>query len=161
MHTLARGILILALAVGCSPRATTPDSVTATLAAVGGLGLRCGEGVEDNVPSGLVQWSCRGAIDGVDASVLIDGSRDGVVGLTLVVEGSADPDVARSRFGRIVDSVPPLTGAPVLKDALAEWAGPQRISTIGGVRVVAECDSTQCVVGVAPEVDALQPLPLP
>lgn len=161
MGSLVAGILILTLVSGCDPRAASRDAVQPTLAAVESLGLRCGEGVEDNVPSGLVQWTCGGAMQGMPSTVLVDGSQEGVVGITLFVAGSNDPGAARIQFAHLIDAVPPLSTAPVLKDTLTGWTGHRQASTIGGVRVAAECDPTQCVITVATERDALRPLPLP
>ena len=161
MRNAVASILVIALATGCGLRETAPDAVRPTLAAIEALGLRCGDGVKDNVPSGLFQWSCRGAIEGVGTALLVDGNEKGVAGLTLLVDDPSDPGVARTQFGRLVDAVPPLTTAPVLKDALASWTGGQQSSTIGGVRVSASCDVTRCIVAVMPARDALHPLPLP
>jgi hypothetical protein len=154
------GFLILALAAGCSPRETTPDAVLTTLAAIEALGLRCGAGLRDNVPSGLFQWSCDGSIEGVHSVLLVDGSHEGVAGISLFVDDPTDPEVARSQFGRLVDSVPPLTTAPVLKDVLAGWTGRQQARTVLGVRISAQCDATQCIVTVMPDRNARGPLPL-
>jgi hypothetical protein len=161
MRYALAGILVIALAAGCSPRETAPGAVQATLAAIETLGLRCGDGAKDNVPSGLFQWTCRGAIEGVRSALLVDGNQDGVAGMTLFVDDPGDPGVARTQFGRLVDSVPPLTNAPALKDTLASWTGAQQTWTVGGVRIFALCDGTHCVVTVMPTGDALRPLPLP
>ena len=152
---------ILVLAAGCIGRMATPALVRPTLAAIEILGFRCGDGLKDNVPSGLFQWSCRGAMDAAPSTVLVDGNEDGVEAITLFVSDPSDPGIARRAFGRLVDGVPPLSNAPVLKDALAGWMGGQQASTVGGVRIVALCDATQCIVIVMPAGDALRPLPLP
>jgi hypothetical protein len=161
MRYAVAGILVIALAAACSPRETAPGAVQATLAAIETLGLRCGDGLKDNVPSGLFQWSCSGAIEGVHSTLLVDGNQEGVAGLTLLVDDPSDPRVARSQFGRLVDAVPPLTNAPVLKDTLASWTGRQQAWTVGGVRISALCDATHCIVTVLSARDALRPLPLP
>jgi hypothetical protein len=161
MRYAVAGILVIALAAACSPRETAPGAVQATLAAIERLGLRCGAGVKDNVPSGLFQWSCSGAIEGVRSALLVDDNQEGVAGMTLLVNDPRDPGVARTQFGRLVDAVPPLTNAPVLKDTLASWTGAQQTWTVGGVRIFALCDGTQCTVTVMPTRDAIHPLPLP
>jgi hypothetical protein len=155
------GILILASAAACSAPPTTPAAVQPTLAAIETLGLRCGDGVKDNVPSGLFQWSCSGAMEAVKATVLVDGNDEGVAGFTLVFQDLSDPAIARDRFGKLVDAVPPLSTAPVLKDLVAGWAGGQQDWTAGGVHISALCNATQCIVTVLPSRDPLRPLPLP
>jgi hypothetical protein len=155
------GSLILALAAGCVGQLTTPAAVRPTLEAITSLGFRCGDGHRDNVPSGLLQWSCGGSIDSVRSTVLVDGNDGGVAGITLLVEAPSDPGVARRGFGRLVDAVPPLSTAPVLKATVAAWTGPQQMWTVGGVRLSADCDPSQCIISVLPSGDPLRPLPLP
>jgi hypothetical protein len=155
------GILVLALAAGCIGRGTTPAAVQPTLAAIETLGFRCGNGVRDNVPSGLFQWSCSGSMEAARSTVLVDGNDAGIEGITLFVDDPSHPGVARSGFGRLVDAVPPLSSAQVLKDTVAGWTGGQQAWTIGGVHIAAQCDATQCVVTVLPSRDPLRPLPVP
>ncbi len=161
MRSAVVGILVLAFVTGCLGRSSTPPAVQPTLAAIEALDFHCGDGVKDNVPSGLFQWSCSGAMETARASVLVDGNEHGVAGITLVVDDPSDPGVARNGFDRLVDGVPPLRDAGVLKDTVAGWTGGQQAWTVGGVRISALCDSTQCIVIVMPAEDALRPLPLP
>jgi hypothetical protein len=161
MRSAAVGVLVLAIAAGCVGRGTTPAAVQPTLTAIETLGPRCGDGVKDNEPSGLFQWSCGGAVNAVRSTVLVDGNEDGVAGITLMLDGTSDPGVARNGFGRLVDAVPPLSTAPVLKDTLAGWTGGQQAWTVGGVRISALCDTTQCIVTVMSAQNPLRPLPLP
>jgi len=154
-------ILVLALATGCSDPESTLSGVQPTLAALDALGFRCGDGAKDNVPSGLLQWSCSGEMEGAPLTVLVDGNEQGTTGITLVVDDPANPGVAGRAFGRLVDAVPPLSTAPVLKDSVAAWTGRQQARIIGGVRVSAECDATHCIITVLPARDPLRPLPLP
>jgi hypothetical protein len=155
------GILVLALVAAYIGRGTTPAAVRPTLTAIEALGFRCGDGVKDNVPSGLFQWSCVGAMDAARSTVLVDGNDEGVAAITLFVDDPSDAGVARSAFGRLVDAVPPLSNARVLKDTIAGWTGGQQAWTVGGVRISALCDATLCMVTVMPAGDALRPLPLP
>src|SRR5207344_1807642 len=99
------GILILALAAGCDGLSTRPATVQPTLDAIESLGMRCGDGVRDNVPSGLSQWSCTGSLDGASSTLLVDGNAEGVAGITLVVDGPVDAATTRQRFGLVVDGV--------------------------------------------------------
>ena len=159
-HPLS-ALTLLALVAGCGGSSTAPAVVRPTLAGIEALGLRCGAGVKDDVPSGLFQWRCTGSLGGAGATVLVDGNDEGVAGVTLVADGSTDPEVARASFGRLVDAVPPLSTAPILVDQLDGWTGDQRSTVIGGVRVSALCDATQCLIWVMPAADPLRPLPLP
>jgi hypothetical protein len=161
MRSAVVGILAVSLASGCIGQGTTPPEVQPTLAAIENLGFRCGDGVKDNVPSGLFQWSCSGTLVSVRSTVLVDGNEEGVAGITLVVEDPSDPAVAGTAFGRLVDAVPPLSTAPVLKATVAGWTGDQQAWTVGGVRISALCGATQCMVTVMPTRDPLRPLPLP
>jgi hypothetical protein len=159
MRPAIAGTLILVLAIGCAGKAG--PAVQPTISAIETLGFHCGDGIRDNVPSGLFQWSCVGALEATRASVLVDGNDEGVEGLTLDVEDPGHPGVAAAEFGRLVDAVPPLSSAPMLKDTVAAWTGGQKAWTVGGVRVWADCDAAQCLIGVMPAGDALRPLPLP
>lgn len=161
MRSAIGASLILAFVAGCVGPGNDPPAVQPTLAALETLGLDCGNATKDNVPSGLFQWSCAGAIESRQSSVLVDGNADGVAGITLVVDVPGDPAGARSRFGRLVDVVPPLSAAPVLKDSVAGWTGQQQTWTVGGVRIYADCLTAHCMFIVMPAVDALRPLPLP
>ena len=156
------GVGMLAVTVaGCAIGSATPDAVRPTVAAIETIGYRCGDGVKDNVPSGLFQWSCTGTVDGVPSTILVDGNAEGVAGVTLFVEDPRDPGATARQFAHLVEGVPPLNTAPVLKDTVADWAGAQQAWTVGGIRISAQCDATQCLFVVAPAGDAIHPLPLP
>lgn len=152
---------LLALLAGCAGAPSAFPRVQPTLAAIETLGFHCGDGVADNVPSGLFQWLCPGAVEGVRSTVLVDGNEEGVVGITLVIDESTDPDVARAGFRDLVNGVPPLNTAPLLVDTLAGWTGGKQRESVGGVRVSGVCDATQCIVMVESAHDPLRPLPLP
>jgi hypothetical protein len=161
MRSRLASLVLVVLAVGCSGVMGAPARVRPTLVAIGTLGFACGAGIRDNVPSGLSQWSCKGTLDGAEATILVDGKEEGVTEITLDVLAPNDPSTARKEFRRLVTEVPPLSSAPDLVDTLADWDGGQRRVTVGGVAVYAECDSTQCVVGAFTDDDPLRPLPLP
>jgi hypothetical protein len=146
--------------MGCALQSAAPAVVGQSLTAIEALGLRCGDGIKDNVPSGLFQWSCRGMMAGAPTTVLVDGNDKGVTAIALVTDGSTDATLAAAQFGRLVDAVPPMRTAPILKDTVAGWTGAQQVRTIGGVRISASCE-TQCHISVMPAGDALRPLPLP
>jgi hypothetical protein len=158
MRRLLLTAALVALVAGCNG---TPAAVRPTLAGIIALGYRCGEGMKDNMPSGLFQWQCDGAVDETASTVLVDGNQEGVVGMTLFVDTSTDPEVARRSFARLVAGVPPLNAAPALADSLVGWTGRQQSHVVGGVRVFAECEATHCIVIVMPCGDALHPMELP
>ena len=161
MRRLLASALLTGLVAACAAHGSPPAGVASTLTAIEALGPTCGEGTADHVPSGLTEWSCRGEMMRAAVTVLVDGNDEGVAGVTLVVADSTDPALTTDRFGRLVDAVPPLRTAPILKEALAGWAGSQRTRVIGGVRISAECGASQCLVIVMPAENALRPLPLP
>lgn len=151
--------LLIALAVlgvgGCTPTAIEP-----TLADVRALGFACGDGVRDNVPSGLSQWHCSGRIATKEAAIAVNGSEAGVTEIDLVIN-SPDPELMRSAFMRVATDVTPLKVGPALRDALAGWSGQQRTTVVGSARVASECDTTQCIVEVTSMDGSLRPLRLP
>lgn len=157
------GTLVLALVLaGCSATAQAPALVRPTLVAVEGMGFRCDDGIPDNVPSGLVQWTCPGTVEGTRASVLVEGNADGVASVMLVVDGRPDPAIARRGWAQLAGAVPPLSAAPAVGGAIVDWVGVEPATReIDGVRIRAECDEFQCIVNVVPDGDVLRPLPLP
>lgn len=154
MHRWLAPLLVLAV-VGCTPR-----GIQGTLGDLNTLGFTCGDGIADNVPSGLTQWSCRSDGGGPSTAVDIDGNGQGVTELTVVVE-STDLAVAKQSYRRIAGAVAPLTQAPALLDVLSTWAGPQELFTVGSAKVAAECDATQCIIDIDSVDGPLQPLRLP
>ena len=100
MRHLALAILAASVTLSaCIGARSAPATVQPTLAAVATLGFRCGEGIPDNVPSGLIEWRCQGELDDAASSMLVDGNDEGVAGITLVMDESTDPRVARRGFG--------------------------------------------------------------
>jgi hypothetical protein len=155
-------VLLVCLGVlACSPVDAAEARMKPTLAALETLGFRCGDGSRDNEPSGLVQWSCGGRLDEHASTVLLDASDEGVVALTLFVDGSGDATTVRADFARIVDVVPPLDTAPILKSVIADWSGGQHEWTVGGVRLRGECAGGTCILAITSAGDPLRPLPRP
>lgn len=153
--------LLLALVAGCAGVAAAPAPVRPTLEALRALGLRCGAGVKDNVPSGLYQWSCSGSVGGVPWWVSVSGNDVGIAEIDLTTPESTDPGVARAAYARLVAATPPLSRAPALAGALGGWTGPPQAVELDGVRVWAGCDATQCNVFVVTAGDAIKPMPIP
>jgi hypothetical protein len=146
----AIAVLMLAACAGNSMRPTLTDLRSAV----------CGDGVRDNVPSGLWQWRCRGRVAGTDAFVDVDGNEAGVAEITLTVD-STDPALIGAEFARLAARVAPLTSAPGLADALGTWTSQQIFTTVGRARVEHECDGTQCYLELVSIDGPLTPLMLP
>lgn len=159
-------MLALQLATrGLVPR--PPGAVEPTIDAIVALGLTCGGGLHDNVPSGLSQWHCNGSIDGMaGVGILVGGNDAGVSDIDVVTETD---DVATSRAiaGRVVRSTPPLTSidglAIRLDDVLRAWDGRQLVAELDPLRISAACvppsefGDGQCMIHfVGP--DALKPM---
>ena len=141
-----------------------PESVRPTLEAWRAIGLTCGDPTEDNVPSGLLQWSCRGDFDGVDLAGTLDGDDRGVFGLQFVVPAATRADVALNAFSRLVDATPSLDGhESEIAAFISGWPGLNSIGSFGDVNVRADVDATLRAVTISPgprrNVD--DPIPTP
>src|SRR6187549_3751869 len=132
--------LLAGLLAGCNAL-SAPTAVRPTLDEVEALGYDCGEGVADNVPSGLFQWKCSGTVAGHRSIVDVEGDDDGVAGLTLDIN-STDPTITRAEFQRLATSVSLVSAEPALVGALDAWSGVQNPVRIGDARVNGECDAT-------------------
>ena len=112
----------VAIVAGCGVR--IPDRVAPTLDALRQAGLRCGEPQKDNVPSGLLEWSCDGLDHGAAVRVLVDGDEKGVFDLTALVPASAGTATAREVFVDVVDIVPAFAEIrPASGSWLRQWTG--------------------------------------
>lgn len=130
----AIAVLIVA---ACAPR-----SVRQTLTALRSTGYVCGEGVRDNVPSGLWQWRCRGPVAGTDAFVNGDGHDAGAAEITLSVD-STGPALIAAEFARLAPRVAPLTTTPGLADALGTPTSQHVFATVGRAAVEHVYDGMQ------------------
>jgi hypothetical protein len=149
-------MLLAGLLAGCTG---APDAVRPTLKALAHRGYACGDGIKDNVPSGLYQWKC--ARDGTPETIVdIDGNDRGVAELDIVVRDTETAHV-RQAFAEIVAAVPPLSSAPWLAGGLDGWTGPQASWDLNGVHVTGLCDATQCIVIIVTAASPIEPLPLP
>lgn len=162
------------LVAGC---ARAPSAVEPTLVAVEALGAACGEGIPDNVPSGLVEWQC-GATSGGEAAdhlirgVTVDGNGEGVARVILVMDRDRmiidgvgtypGPDRLRAALALLVDRVAPLTASPALGDALGGWAGEEIATVVGSGRIQASClEVGPCYLEIGPVGSPREPLQLP
>jgi hypothetical protein len=94
------------------------------------------------------------------AVIDVNGNDRGVAEIIASID-SADPDVMRIEFQRVVTGIALLKVAPGLRGALATWSGQQQVTTVGNARVVGQCDATQCDVDVTSVEGPLEPLRLP
>jgi hypothetical protein len=127
---------------GCGAASRAPAVVRPTLEAVERLGLPCGDGEPDNVPSGLFQWHCGPVSDLGSRAILVGGNDAGVSDID-VVSPTNDLAAAREWFVQVIGAVPPLSGVgglgSALDAALGTWAGQQKSVEFGGVYVTASC----------------------
>jgi hypothetical protein len=136
-------VVVAIFASACALGRSAPAAVQPTLDALTALGLHCGDGIPDNVPSGLSQWHCRAKADGDHGDdVLVNGNNAGIAELD-VVTVSDDPAPSRTLLIRVVATTPPLAAldglAADLNDALIDWAGEQRTVNVRGLTLRAEC----------------------
>ncbi len=120
-----------------------PEAVRPTLDAIAALGLQCGSGIPDNVPSGLFQWHCHGSIESTtDVIILVGGNEAGVSALDISTP-TDDFASARAVLGPVAARVPPLSGLDGLPAALHEafrsLSGRQTSIELLGLRVSAWC----------------------
>jgi hypothetical protein len=113
--------------------------------------MRCGKPQEDNIPSGLLQWSCRGTFEGVEISGNLDGHDQGVFGFQVVVPAATEPDAARDAFARLVEATPPLDGHETdIVEFIDSWPGIDAIGSFGDARVRVDADGIWRVLTVSP-----------
>lgn len=128
-----------------------PDRVRPTLDGWQAIGLTCTGPTKDNVPSGLVQWSCLGALDGVELSGVFEGDDLGVFDLQAVVPAATPPDAARDSFARLIDATPPLDGLESEIVAFIDgWPGINTIGSFGPARVRVDVDDTWRALSISP-----------
>lgn len=164
----AAAILVVAFDLASRPLAgRAPGAVQPTVDAIRALGLRCDDGVPDNVPSGLSQWHCRGSLDGTEeVAVLIDGNDAGVTSID-VVTPTDDVVTARAIVERVATATPPLVriGGLVahLRQSLGPWDGRQTSLPLGQLQISALCQPPsqlgdgECII-LFGGLDPLQPI---
>lgn len=140
LMTMTVAVTISACALVSGP--STPDLVRPTLEGWRSIGLSCTGPTKDNVPSGLVQWSCRGTLGDVELSGVFDGDDQGLFSLQVVVPAATPPDAASAAFARLVDATPPLDGHESEIDAfVAGWPPIAETGSFGTARVRVDVDA--------------------
>ena len=159
MRVSLRPILLAAVVIACTRVGTGAPAVQPALTALAQLGYACDDGVKDNVPSGLYQWTCRR--DRPHETIVdVNGNDKGIAEFDIDVR-EADPALARQAFAEVLAAVPRLSTAPWLAGGLDGWTGPQASRDLNGVHVTGLCDATQCIVFIVNAASPIEPLPLP
>ena len=153
---LAAALVLMAI-TGCAidvnefNRPAAPDQVRPTLEAWSDAGMVCRGPTEDEIPSGLLQWSCRGVLEGVEVSGNLDGDDQGVFAFQVVVPAATEPDAARDAFARLVDATPPLDGLETdIVEFIDGWPGINAVGSFGDARVRVDVDGIWRVLTVSP-----------
>jgi hypothetical protein len=132
-------------------RPAAPDQVRPTLDAWTDAGMVCQGPTEDTVPSGLLQWSCRGTLRGVEISGNLEGDDQGVFGFQVVIPAATEPEAARDAFARLVEATPPLDGLEAdIVDFIDGWPGIDAIGSFGDARIRVAVDGIWRVLTVSP-----------
>lgn len=149
-------ILVVGLSVvlggqACSAAIRVPPAVEPTLDAWRALGMSCGAPAEDNVPSGLLHWSCRGSIRNVSLSGVLDGDDQGVFDLVVQVPAATDRTTARDAFADVGAATPALGSANAAIVALLRgWDGREARRRIGVATVRLQRDETWITLAITP-----------
>ena len=155
-----RSILSLLVAIILNACAPSFSAVNPTIFKLRDLGYSCGDGIKDNVPSGLYQWHCDRSPDRSDLTELVDGNDRGVAEIDLAFP-SNDPDAAKKTYESVIADVPPLVSAKGLHGVLDSWFGEQTSEDVQGIRVAAECQDSWCTIWITSTTSPLDPIPVP
>ena len=161
-------VLALTATSGCAldvnhlGRPAVPDRVRPTLEAWSDEGMSCTGPAEDDVPSGLLAWSCQGVLAGVEISGTLEGDDQGLFDFQVVVPAATQADVARDAFALLVDATPPLDGLETdIVDFIDGWPGIDVVGTFGDARVRVDVDDIWRALTVSPgprhQVDEMVP----
>jgi len=149
--------LIPLVLAGCLGAPATPAAVAPSLDGWRGLGLSCTGPTEDNVPSGLLQWSCHGTLNGADLSATLDGDAEGVFGIRATLPAGTDKEAIAGAFGDLVDATPALSSADgQIRPWLEAHDGPESygeyglIEEFGTSRVMLRVDEPWITLIISP-----------
>jgi len=144
-------ILAVAMLGGCAAAPLTPAAVRPTLDSLSALGLRCSNPTADNVPSGLLQWSCRGAVGSASLTVVVDGDEAGVFGIVAQVPGATDAATAGQVFADLVAAMPPLApDRDEIQGWVRRWDGRSQSLETGTAHFQIQQDATWITLAIAP-----------
>jgi hypothetical protein len=128
-----------------------PPAVAPTLEACTRLGVGCREPSADNVPSDLLQWSCRMTLGGVTLTAVLDGNDQGVFDFVAQVPADADPLAARAAFGELVAATPALGSVGAAVEAmLRAWDGRDAKRAVHMAMIGLERDQTWITLAITP-----------
>jgi hypothetical protein len=149
--------LVPVVLAGCLGGPTMPAAVAPSLDGWRSLGLTCATATVDNVPSGLLQWSCHGAVRSVDVSATLDGDEKGVFAITATMPAGTDREAIAGAFGDLVDATPALAAArgqirPWLEDQgdPSSYGESGSMAEFGMSRVKLWADETLLVLDISP-----------
>jgi hypothetical protein len=145
--------LLVAMPIGCAP--IVPSAMVPTLDGWRALGLTCGEPREDNVPNNLLQWTCRGTVEGIELTAVIDGNRHGVFELVADVPAATDPEAAGETFAALAGAT------PFLADPCAEVADWIRAEIDNDARTSTSCEGARIFLERDPAWITLEAFPVP
>jgi len=148
----ALAALLLLILAGCAALGpATPAAVAPTLDGWRGLGLSCSRPTEDNVPSGLLQWVCRGSLRAAAFTAVLDGDDKGVFDITAQVPAGTSRETAVAAFVDLVDAT---TAVAAVRGAVRSWAeawdGSQESAEFGITWVMLEADATWVTLVIWP-----------
>ena len=105
--------------------------------------MSCSDPKQDTVPSGLLQWTCRGRVRGTTLTGVLDGDDKGVVQILAQVPSATDTQTSRETFADLAGATPALgEQRQAVEEWLRIWTGGQTASSIGGVTVRLDHDAT-------------------
>ena len=115
------------------------------------LGLRCSDPSVDNVPSGLLQWSCRGTVRNASLTIVVDGDDAGVFEIVAQVPGGTDPALAGQVFTDLIAATPPLAAnRDEIRAWLQAWRGRPQSLDAGTAHLQIEQDPTWITLAISP-----------
>jgi hypothetical protein len=146
---LIASILAVALVGGCATAPLTPAAVRPTLNAMSTLGLGCSDTTVDNVPSGLLQWSCRGTVRDASLTVVVDGDAAGIFEIVAQVPGATDPATASRVFADLVAAMPPLApSGNEIRAWVQRWDGRSQSLEAGAAHLQMQQDGTWITLAI-------------
>ncbi len=152
---MERRLLILAItltACACGlPMSERPIGVEDQLGALRGAGLECQDPEPDNVPSGLLQWTCQGEVDDTTVVVVMDGDERGVFEVSAGIDNSAGR-LAQIRAWNQWLRMTGLTGSheTEILSWLETWDGGDIATRAGAVTAEIINLSSQTILRVSP-----------
>jgi hypothetical protein len=142
---------------GCLGGPGTPAAVAPSLDGWRGIGLTCTGPTEDNVPSGLLQWSCRGMLRSATLFATLDGDDAGVFTILAALPAGTGRETVVGAFGDLVDATPALASADGgIRPWLEAQQGPASywesglVAEFGSARVMLRAEDPWITLNISP-----------